>query len=395
VSHNQILEDTDQALLTAGHHLIGSVSGLEPGPTLILLGGIHGNEPAGVLACRRVFPLLEEKQSAIRGQVVFLVGNTRALLKGSRYVDEDLNRQWTADSNGRVSAFRVRTSESLERLELLAQLEEVLTSARGEVHFVDLHTTSASGKPFATVGDTLRNRRFAMNFPTTIILGLEEQIDGTLLEYLNNLGALTMGFEAGQHVAESSVGHHEAVIWIAVVAAGNLRAEDVPELSRHRATLARASGGMGIVEVRHRHPIRAEDRFRMEPGFANFQRVKKGEPLARDQRGQITACESGMVLLPLYQPLGDDGFFLGRKVRPFWLKLSAILRRLRVGDYVHWLPGVRRDPENDMNMLINTQIARFLPLQVFHLLGFRKRRWTGKYLVVSRRRYDMCGPRRS
>jgi succinylglutamate desuccinylase len=275
---------------------------------------------------------------------------------------------------------------------LLAQLEKALTTARGEVHFVDLHTTSASGNPFATVGDTLRNRRFAMNFPATIILGLEEQIDGTLLEYLNSLGAVTMGFEAGQHVAESSVVHHEAVIWIAMVAAGNLRAEDVPELSRHRATLARASGGVSIVEVRHRHPIRAEDRFRMEPGFANFQRVKQGELLARDQRGQITARESGMLLLPLYQPLGDDGFFLGRKVRPLWLKLSAILRRLRVGDYVHWLPGVRLDPGKDMNLLVNTQIARFLPLQVFHLLGFRKHRWNGKDLVVSRRRYDMVGP---
>jgi succinylglutamate desuccinylase len=367
---------------------------LERGPTLILLGGIHGNEPAGVLACRRAFFLLEERQSAIRGEVVFLAGNTRALLKGSRYVDEDLNRQWT-DSVFKVSAFRVRTSESLEQRELLAQLEKVLTSARGEVHFVDLHTTSASGNPFATVGDTLRNRRFAMNFPATIILGLEEQIDGTLLEYLNSLGAVTMGFEAGQHVAESSVGHHEAVIWIAMVAAGNLRSEDVPELSRHRATLARASGGISIVEVRHRHPIRAEDRFRMEPGFANFQCVKQGELLARDQRGQITARESGMVLLPLYQPLGDDGFFLGRKVRPFWLKLSAILRRLRVGDYVHWLPGVRRAPGNDMQLLINTQIARILPLQIFHLLGFRKRRWTRKNLVVSRRRYDMFGPRQS
>ena len=112
--------------------------------------------------------------------------------------------------------------------------------------------------------------------------------------------------------------------------------------------LGRASSGTSIVEVRYRHPIRGEDRFRMEPGFANFQRVKKGELLARDHKGQITARESGMVLLPLYQALGDDGFFLGREVRPFWLKLSAILRKLRVGDYSHCLPGVRRDPGNDL-----------------------------------------------
>jgi succinylglutamate desuccinylase len=387
------VESTDQTVGPAGQHLIGAVRGVEPGPTQIVLGGVHGNEPAGVLACRRAFSLLKEKQSAIRGEVVFLAGNTRALLKGSRYIDADLNRRWPAHNAGRVSAVRVRTSESLEQRELLAELEKALTTARGEVHFLDLHTTSALGVPFATVGDTLRNRRFAMNFPATIVLGLEEQIDRTLLEYLNNLGVVTMGFEAGQHMAESSVRHHEAVIWIAMVAAGNLRADDLPELSRHLATLERASGGVSIVEVRYRHAIRAEDRFRMEPGFANFQCVKKGELLARDHRGQIKARESGLVLLPLYQALGDDGFFLGREVRPFWLKLSAILRRLRVADYVHWLPGVHRDPGNEMDLLVNTQIARILPLQVFHLLGFRKRSWTRKYLVVSRRRYDMCGPR--
>lgn len=258
MSLSHVLETTDHALGAAAQHLIGSLRGLEPGPTLILLGGIHGNEPAGVLACRRAFSLLEEKQSAIRGEVMFLAGNTRALLKGSRYIDEDLNRRWTAHNLRGVSVVRVLTSESLEQQELLAELQKALSTARGEVHFVDLHTTSASGVPFATVGDTLRNRRFALNFPATIILGLQEQIDGTLLEYLNSLGAVTMGFEAGQHVAESSVGHHEAVISIAMVAAGNLRAEDVPELSRHRATLARASNGASIVEVRYRHPIGAE-----------------------------------------------------------------------------------------------------------------------------------------
>ena len=69
--------------------------------------------------------------------------------------------------------------------------------------------------PFVTVGDTLRNRRFAMNFPATIILGLEEQIDGTLLEYLNSLGAVTMGFEAGQHVANLQWDMTRPSIWIA------------------------------------------------------------------------------------------------------------------------------------------------------------------------------------
>ena len=104
------------------------------------------------------------------------------------------------------------------------------------------------------------------------------------------------------------------------------------------------------------------------------------------------ALETGMVLLPLYQALGDDGFFLGRQVKRFWLRLSALLRRLRLGDYVHLLPGVRREPGDDRVLVVNTRIARIVPLQIFHLLGFRKRRWSDECLVVSRRRYDRAGP---
>jgi hypothetical protein len=33
-------------------------------------------------------------------------------------------------------------------------------------------------------------------------------------------------------------------------------------------------------------------------------------------------------------------------------------------------------------------IARFFPLEVFHLLGYRKRRRRGPYLIVSRRREE-------
>ena len=382
-------------LVTPGEHLIGSVRGRSPGPTLLILGGIHGNEPAGVRAANRVLPRLKEQRTQLRGEVVLLRGNTRALERNVRYVDADLNRQWTDDNirKGEEGNYdRLENSELTEQAELFAVLREAVQRARGDIYFLDLHTTSASGVPFATVGDTLRNRRFALNFPLTIVLGLEEQIDGTLLEYFNNLGAVTMGVEAGQHQAHTSVDHHEAVIWNAVVASGNLRREDVTWLGRSQSLLSRAGGGRRVVEVRHRHAIAPEDNFQMEPGFRNFQPVRRGQVLAIDRTGKITARETGLILLPLYQTLGDDGFFLGREVKRFWLNLSALLRKLKVNHYVHLLPGVRRDPLNENFLIINTRIARILPLQVFHLLGFRRRRWIDEFLVVSRRAYDLSGP---
>jgi hypothetical protein len=56
-------------------------------------------------------------------------------------------------------------SEFLEQQELLKTIKEAVNRARGDVYFIDMHTTSAQGKPFATVGDTLRNRHFALRLP--------------------------------------------------------------------------------------------------------------------------------------------------------------------------------------------------------------------------------------
>ncbi len=43
--------------------------------------------------------------------------------------------------------------------------------------------------------------------------------------------------------------------------------------------------------------------------------------------------------MPLYQKLGNDGFFVARRVRGFWLALSAALRTLRAGRDRPLAPG--------------------------------------------------------
>lgn len=378
-----------------GVHGIAEITGSKPGPLFVALAGVHGNEPAGVEAARRVAAALAGRAEALAGTVALLAGNTRALASGVRFLGADLNRRWTPNfvDDARTGAAREPIcSEDAEVRELLAELDRLLTAATGEVYVVDMHTTSADGAPFATLGDTLRNRAFASHFPVPVILGIEEQLDGTLLEHLNTLGCVTLGFEAGQHAAAESVDNHEALLWVALVAAGSLRREDTPEYDAQLARLVRAGGGQHFVEIRHRHAVRPGDGFRMEPGFVNFAPIQKGQLLARDWRGPIRAPEAGMVLMPLYQPLGDDGFFVARGVKMFWLRISGALRRLGIAEWVGRLPGVRPLSGAPGSLIVNTSVARFFPLQVFHLLGYRKRRWTDGLLVVSRRPFDRRAP---
>jgi succinylglutamate desuccinylase len=53
----------------------------------------------------------------------------------------------------------------------------------------------------------------------------------------------------------------------------------------------------------------------MLPGFRSFQRIEAGEILATDGKGEVRSPETGLLLLPLYQPQGEDGFFLVREPR--------------------------------------------------------------------------------
>lgn len=381
--------------VTAGEHLIGEFVGDAAGATLIVFGSVHGNEAAGALALQKIAKVLPEFKAKLRGRVYFLAGNTRAIEKGVRFIDSDLNRHWTPENikNNRAdSPMKTKRAEDLEQTELLTILEDILRTARAEVYALDLHSTSAEGVPFATVGDTLRNRAFAQKFPVTILLGIEEQLDGTILEYLNNRGAVTLGYEGGQHYAEKTLKTHEALGWLALVHSGILAKEDLPDFEKHEKFLKEITGRPRIVEVRYRHAITETDEFKMEPGFENFQRVRHGELLAIQKSGAVYANETGLILMPLYQKLGEDGFFLGREVAPVWIKLSGILRRMNVARLMPILPGVKKSEYDAETLEINTRVARLFPLQIFHLLGFRKRRWRENKLVVSRRKFDTKSP---
>ncbi|MFZ1699521.1 MAG: succinylglutamate desuccinylase/aspartoacylase family protein [Pyrinomonadaceae bacterium] len=375
-----------------GDHMIGSFTGNPTGPTLIVTGGLHGNEPSGMLALRRVSKKLEKFAPQLRGRVAFLAGNTRALKKGIRFIDSDLNRHWTYEN---LEKRAIILSEDREMRELLETLDVVLATAKDEVFAIDLHSTSANGLPFATVGDTIRNRGFARKFPVTILLGIEEQLDGTLLEYLNNKGVITFGFEGGQHDLPSTIDNHEALVWVALVNAGILKEADVFDLGRYKEKLRNVTGVQRIIEVRYRQGLTEGDGFQMKPGFLNFDLVRRGDVLAENRFGTIASPETGLILMPLYQKLGEDGFFITRLVAPFWLSLSSVLRGLKLNRLVRFLPGVRKDPDDPESLIVDTRVARFFPLQVFHLLGFRKRRWRDDHLIVSRRRFDTVGPFRT
>lgn len=359
-----------------------------PGPLFLILGGMHGNEPSGVLAAQRLAATLRAAPFPLRGRILALAGNIGALRAGVRYIDRDLNRMW---SEPELATVRSRidgddAAENHERRELLAAIETAIRSAPGRVIFLDLHSTSADGAPFSLIGDTLANRAIALRYPVPVILGLEERVEGALLEYFGERGHASIGFEAGEHTRLSTVDCQEACIWVTLVAGGGIEASAAPRIDHFYALLRRSARGLpGVVEIRHRHHVNADDQFVMRPGFDNFHAVDQGELLASDREGDVLAPESGLVLLPLYQGQGQDGFFVGREVRRFWLRVSRVFRRLHLEWFLPLLPGIRRHTEQRGTFLADPRVARLWTVEIFHLLGYRKCRPIAGMLQFSRR----------
>ncbi len=102
-------------------HLIGTFAGQRTGPSLICAAGIHGNEPAGVEALKRVLDTLQAHPQTFSGKLFALLGNTEAFSQGRRYVEKDLNRMWEKDWIARLTAHIAEDlkNEDREQLELL------------------------------------------------------------------------------------------------------------------------------------------------------------------------------------------------------------------------------------------------------------------------------------
>lgn len=310
-----------QAGVGAAERVLGEFGEDDDGPLLVLVGGVHGNEPAGVEALRVFCGELAPRASLLRGRVLALAGNLTGLAAGRRFVDEDLNRAWTADNIERLRAGgEPRTSEERELFELQGHIAAAMARARGSVTLLDLHSTSGEGPPFAILSDHAPARDLARAIEAPAILGLHKNVRGTLIDWFESLGHTSVVLEAGQNEAAVTRTRHRAAAWLALESLGLLEPGAL-DLDLERAAMREATLHLpATVEVCLRWGIEPGERFRMEPGFVNLQPVRRGQLLAHGGRNAATPIHSpfdGLLLMPLYQEQGTDGFFLGLVPQPF------------------------------------------------------------------------------
>ncbi|HHH54441.1 MAG TPA: succinylglutamate desuccinylase, partial [Bacteroidetes bacterium] len=295
------------------------------GPLVILFGNMHGNEPAGTKAIDLMIKMIEVEpvtnpKFKFRGKILGLIGNLEATKKGIRFIDTDLNRSWTPEiveiiQNSPVQSLNSEEKEIKEILDLLhKKIEEYKPE---KVFYLDLHTTSSKGGIFTIVPDIKESVDVSLKLNAPVVLGLMNGVKGTSTEFFSenfaNTPSISMTFESGNHDDFLSVNRAIAAITNLMTIVGNFEAEHVE--NRHNQLLKEFSKGLPkLSKLLYKHTISPEDKFKMNPGYKNFQKIKKNEILATDKNGIIKSPYEGRILMPLYQDMGEDGFFIIKEI---------------------------------------------------------------------------------
>ncbi|MBI1182864.1 hypothetical protein GC194_01240 [bacterium] len=294
-------------------HLIGCKTGKGKKQLLIAIGGMHGNEIAGIQAIERVLDVLKNSSKPFNGTFVGLIGNVQAIKAGKRYLHSDLNRIWD-EANVLLAQSATDFSKIPDHLmlkQLHLTIEHFTTQGFDEICIIDLHTTSANGGVFIVCPDEEQHKKMISRLHVPVILNLEQKLKGTAMQYFWQQQMVSFAFEGGNHYSPQSVDKMESALWLCLEYMGCVKRKDFDNIEYHDLRLIHATEELPhFCKVVEHHYIAPGDAFAMEPGFTNFQPVARGTLLAHDKNGPIRSSYDGFVLMPLYQSQGSDGYFL-------------------------------------------------------------------------------------
>ena len=115
------------------------------GKDIVLSCAVHGNETAPIELCNGLIKLLLEERLIAEQRVLFLFGNPPAIINGTRFIDENLNRLFNGAHSvdeGLVNPERIRA----KKLEFY--VDKFFSSSKENSHKIhyDLHTAIRGSK---------------------------------------------------------------------------------------------------------------------------------------------------------------------------------------------------------------------------------------------------------
>ena len=201
----------------------------EPGPRVAITALIHGNELCGAWAVSQLLAALDGGAKLRRGRLTLALCNLRAFERfdaahphASRFVEEDLNRQWSPD--------RLASGSTLERRRA-AELRPWLEDAD---YLLDLHSMHEEGSPLLLTGMPPRHVDFVreLGVPGTVVIDAGHA-EGKRMRDFGRFGedageARSVLIECGYHGdPDSRLVAHDAVYRLLALT-GVVDAQDLP-----------------------------------------------------------------------------------------------------------------------------------------------------------------------
>jgi succinylglutamate desuccinylase len=296
--------------------ILGRIEGDMPGPLIICIGALHGNEQIGLHAFRNVLSAIQNHGIPFRGKLVGIAGNIKAIMSNDRFIDYDLNRVWEDPYvSSLISSNKIKRAEDDELIALHHFIEKESEGVYTEKIIVDLHATSSDKGNFVVVPSDEASHPVVQAIKLPVVINLDKFLKGTLLAYYHARGYLSFAFEGGIIGTDEAYQLHTSGLWEILDKSGAITHHDHEVEDHYLNHLESVSESLPhLVAAIYRHQIKKGDGFHMLPGFHNFQPVKKGQQLAVDATGPILCPADGLIFMPLYQHAGEDGFFIVEEV---------------------------------------------------------------------------------
>ena len=276
--------------------VVHTFEGKEEGPTLLIFGGIHGDEVCGPEALIRIKREIEEGILTLaRGTLILVpVANPQARKENKRFIEENLNRifkTWEIADTYEKQLANLLT-ETVQRCDYLLDVHSMTAKSEPTV-FIDFPTSE--NRALAAV---LGMRYAILGWPELYEKhgGIIDSYDTTL--YANSLGKHGVIVECGQHEDPKAIEVAYDAIISALKYVGILNGEVTPS---------------PLTEVLMRELYikkNVEDDFTKD--WQHLDSFKEGEVLATTTDGPIVAAFDGVMLLPKRNhPVGTEWFYTG------------------------------------------------------------------------------------
>ncbi|GAB4143614.1 MAG: hypothetical protein OHK0017_01200 [Patescibacteria group bacterium] len=272
------------------------------GKKVMVVGAIHGSEPAGVEASMNLFQLLKPLEDQINGQIIFALGNPKAFLERTRLIDRNLNRAFVSEPD--LNLYEHQRAEEIKNFIRNQDIDFVL----------DLHCVSKGNLRCLIYTDTEKNQTYLQEFKAINrhLVFNPDQIKGSMIGFANELGIDSLAVECGNDKDPESVKFAEKVIWEVLIRTGLIDSEfDINLNLNHQEQHFRILKYTFLETI----PVKPEFKFVESEAQTDFP-VHAGQVYATSLDGPITATFDGYLFFPDHSPNQNDsdaGFICQRE----------------------------------------------------------------------------------